>query len=138
MAEVATKEKKAPVKKRTVAEIAAIGNKGLVILTAQHAFRMSENQDKPFKGSNLSEYESEASAKGACYNITAKDGKIMSLETNSDTYKKVEDLARKAFEDVKADKMTPAVNAFINALLELKGSGTGQRTGAILKGFSFK
>ena len=126
-----------PTKKRSAAQLAAMGNKGLLILEVQRAFGLSR-QNK-FAGSDLKDY-SETSVNGVQYALTKEGGKILRLDEASEDYKKVLSAGKAAYADISNDKLTGAVNNFINQVVALKGAagGGGVHSGAILKGFSFK
>ena len=125
------------IEKRSVAQLGAMGNKGLIVLMVQRAFGLSRRNK--FVGSELKTY-SEKSVNGVQYALTKKNGKILNLDESSDDYKKVLAAAKSAKADLEADKLSGSVNNFINEVVGLKGAhgGGGIRTGAILKGFSFK
>lgn len=129
--------KKQKVKKRSVEQLAALGNKGLLILMTQRAFGLSK-QSK-FEGCDLADY-SESSVNGVQYALTNPEGKLMKLDEKSDAYTKILAKAKAAKASVETDKLDAPVNAFINELVALKGTpgAGGVRSGAILKGFSFK
>jgi len=139
MAEKAVaKAGKKEIKKRSIAQLAAMGNKGLIILMVQRSFGLSR-QNK-FEGSDLKKY-SEASVNGVQYALTKADnGKIIRLDEGSESYKKVLSAAKAAKADLENDKYSGSVKAFINEVVSLKGAagGGGVRSGVVLKGFSFK
>lgn len=128
---------KKKVNKRSVADLAKMGNKGLIILMVQRAFGLSRRNK--FAGSDLKDY-SEASVNGVQYALTKQGGKILNLDESGDAYKAVLAKAKAAKGDLESDKLSGSVNAFINEVVSLKGApgGGGVRSGAILKGYSFK
>ena len=125
------------IKKRSVEQLAAMGNKGLLILMVQRAFGLS--RQSKFEGSKLAGY-SESSINGVQYALTKADGKILKLDEKSDAYGKILSKAKAAKASIESDKLDGSVNDFINEVVSLKGTpgGGGVRSGAILKGFSFK
>lgn len=135
MVEVKKSEKK-QIKKRSVAQLAALGNKGLIALMVQRAFGLSK-QNK-FEGTELKGY-SESSVGGMQYNLTKDGGKILTLEESSDEYKRVLASAKAAKTSVETDKYDTTVKSFINTVITLKSPRvSGVRSGSILKEFSFK
>lgn len=122
----ATKEKKAPVARKSATQkIAERGKKGIISVMTEEAFDLAT--ENKFEGTGIEKRDAVtkelteiASQNGTKYRLANEKGVISKLDEKSDAFNKLLTIARSAKADLEAGKYSKNVQSFVKHLLTLQ------------------